>query len=178
MKNEKEILNEELQQQEEQEVPVEDEDLLKKIEEMKETMVPKSKYDRLVERNKKLTDAYLNNQKIEDEEPKEKNSEKIPRLQKELYGEDRKEMSNLEYMSKTVELRDAIIEEGGRDPFLPTSGPEKDSAAAKESAEKVANGLRKMVEDAQGSPEAFNSLYQARVEDVAIPSRNKNIYRR
>ena len=175
MANEEDILD----QQQQTEVAPEDKTLLEAYNELKENSISKKEYDRVLKRNEDLTQALIRNDKlnIEDQEPKESNMAKIKRLTNELYSNNREDMTNLDYCQKTVELRDAIIAEGGRDPFLPTSGENKDSYANQQTAEKVANGLRKMVEDANGSPEAFNSLYQARVEDVAVPKRNNYLRR-
>ena len=174
MPNEDDIL--ETQQQ--PDVNPEDKTLLEAYNELKENSISKKEYDRVLKRNEDLTQALIRNDKLEDDDkPKESNMAKIKRLTNELYSDKREDMTNLEYCQKTVELRDTIIAEGGRDPFLPTSGENKDSYANQQTAEKVANGLKKMVEDANGSPEAFNSLYQARVEDVAVPKRNNYLRR-
>lgn len=173
MANEEEILD-----QQQPEVAPEDKNLLEAYNELKENSISKKEYERVLKRNEDLTQALIKNDKLDkDDEPKEPNMAKIKRLTNELYSDKRGSMTNLEYCQKTVELRDAIIAEGGRDPFLPTSGENKDSYANQQTAEKVANGLRKMVDDANGSPEAFNSLYQARVEDIALPRRNNYLRR-
>ena len=178
MPNEDIIEQQKIEQQQKKEVAPEDKTLLDAYNELKENTVSKKEYDRVLKRNEELTQALINNDRLEeDNKPKESNLDKIKRLTNELYSDKRTDMTNLEYCQKTVELRDSIIAEGGRDPFLPTSGENKDSYANQQTAEKVANGLRKMVEDANGSPEAFNSLYQARVEDVAVPKRNNYIRR-
>ena len=167
---EEQIINE---QQPKQELPIEDRNLMEEIKRVKATTVPKDEYDRVVKRNEELSKAIFDNQQPKPEDkPQESNNDKIKRLNQELYGDNRKEMTNLDFISKNLELRDAIISEGGRDPFLPTTGNDRDSASTVESAGRVANGLQKMVDDAKGSPEAFNALYQARVQDVPLPGRN------
>ena len=169
-----------MQQSGEQEIAIEDRNLLKEFEEYKKNSVPKERFDRLAKRNEELTHALTHNQEMEEEaqKPKEPNKDKILRLNNELYSDKRKDMTNLDYISKTLELRDAVIEEGGRDPFLPTRGVDKDSPANLAMAERVANGLAQMVEDADGNPEQFNALYQARVEDVVVPGRKNYNFRR
>lgn len=174
MPNEDDILD----PQQQPEVNPEDKTLLEAYNDLKENSVSKKEYDRVLKRNEDLTQALIQNDKLDkDDKPKESNMDKIKRLTNELYSDKREDMTNLDYCQKTVELRDAIIEEGGRDPFLPTSGENKDSYANQQTAEKVANGLKQMVKDADGSPEAFNALYQARVEDVAVPKRNNYLRR-
>ncbi len=167
-----------LEQQQAQEPNPEDKTLLEAYNDLKENTVSKKEYERVLKRNEDLTQALIKNDRLEeDNEPKESNPDKIKRLTNELYSDKRESMSNLEYCQKTTELRDAIIAEGGRDPFLPTSGDNKDSYANQQTAEKVANGLKQMVKDADGNPEAFNALFQARVEDSAVPKRNNYLRR-
>ena len=146
------------------------ENLAEELKKLKLNSVPKEEYERLVTRNKQLSERYLDsldeqNRTAQDEAPKPN----VQEMRKELFGDDRKDMTNLEYMDKVVKFRDAAIAAGERDPFLPTSGPDKDSLEAHNTAEKVANGLKQMIKDANGSPDAFNALYQARVEDVNSP---------
>lgn len=144
--------------------------LLEELKKAKENSVSKEEYNRVVARNKTLSEKYVDSleertNKAEEEAPKPN----VIEMRKELFGNDRKEMTNLEYMDKVVKFRDAAIEAGERDPFLPTSGDNKDSLEAHNTAEKVANGLKQMIKDANGSPDAFNALYQARVEDTNLP---------
>lgn len=166
------------QQQQTQDPNPEDKTLLEAYNDLKENTVSKKEYERVLKRNEDLTQALIKNDRLEEDKgPKESNPDKIKRLTNELYSDKRESMSNLEYCQKTVELRDAIIAEGGRDPFLPTAGNEKDSFANQQTAEKVANGLKNMVKDADGNPEAFNALFQARVEDSSVPKRNNYLRR-
>lgn len=141
--------------------------LMEQFKNYKENSVPIDEYNRLADRNKKLSESYVESldaqaHKAQEEAPKPD----VQAMRAELFGNDRKEMTNLEYMDKVVKFRDAAMEAGERDPFLPTGGPEKDSLEAHNTADKVANGLKQMIKDANGSPEAFNALYQARVEDI------------
>lgn len=144
--------------------------LAEELKKVKQNSVSKEEYDRLVQRNKQLSERYLDS--LDEQNNKAKSEEPKPDVQKmrdELFGDNRKEMTNLEYMDKVVKFRDAAIESGERDPFLPTGGQDKDSLEAHNTAEKVANGLKQMIKDANGSPEAFNALYQARVDDGNNP---------
>ena len=147
--------------------------LAEELRKLKENSVPKEEFDRLAQRNKTLSEKYVDSLGEQANKAKEEAAPDVNKMRSELFGNDRKDMTNLEYMDKVCKFRDAAIANGERDPFLPTGGPDKDSLEAHNTAEKVANGLKQMVKDANGSPEAFNALYQARVEDV-----NKNPGRR
>lgn len=153
--------------------------LLEQFNKLKDTMVPKEKFDQVSNRNKQLSEAIANNMQEQEEARKQEEPKPdVSQLRAELYGDKRSDMTNLDYIRKSLELRDAVIESGGRDPFLPTGGNDKDSLEAHNTANKVANGLKQLVEQANGDPVAFNALYQANVEEVAIPGRNNRNYRR
>lgn len=128
------------------------EELLKENEELKEA-------------KKSFYDTILNKQPAEDpseEAPKVD----IEELRKKTFNPDQ---TNLEYWTNALALRDALIKEGKPDPFLPfgknTPVTEVDISGANRVAEQMAD----MVKKADGSPEAFNALYQATVKDVNIP---------
>ena len=147
--------------------------LAEELKKLRENSVPKEEFDRLAQRNKTLSEKYVESLGEQKDKAKEEAAPDVNKMRAELFGNDRKNMTNLEYIDKVCKFRDAAIAAGERDPFLPTGGPDKDSLEARNTAEKVANGLKQMVKDANGSPEAFNALYQARTEDV-----NKNPGRR
>ena len=77
-----------------EEIAPEDKNLIEEMQRLKRETVPKSKYDKLVERNKELSKALADQEQPApiDNTPKEKNGDKIARLQKELYGDDRKDL--------------------------------------------------------------------------------------
>lgn len=173
-----EIQNQEQENQEQQQDQAY-QNLLEQFNKLKDTMVPKEKFDQVSSRNKQLSEAIANN--MQEQEEARKQEEPKPdasQLREELYGDKRSDLTNLDYISKTLELRDAILESGGRDPFLPTGGNDKDSLEAHNTANKVANGLKQLVEQSNGDPVAFNALYQANVEEVVLPGRNNRNYRR
>ena len=85
----------------------------------------------------------------------------IAKLKKELYHSE-KPLSNLEVVSKTLELRKAIIESGADDPFLPTFAKDAPTDKDIEAAQKVARVLQEAVDESQGD----EALFMARLNKI------------
>ena len=148
------------QQEQQPEVRPEDRNILAEFEEYKKNSVPKDEYNRLWERNKELAHNYAHNTA---EQVKQEDTDTIESLSKELYAEDRREMTNLECASKTLKLRQKIIDSGKTDPFLNSSSSTGYSQSEVDTAERVAAGLQNMVDEADGDPDYFNTLLEKQV---------------
>lgn len=137
-------------------------DYIEAIKEMKQNSVDRSVYDKLKSENKQLLDALVNGKEIEisKEEPVD-----IAKLRKDLFNKDG-HMSNLEYVSTALKLRDALIEKGERDPFLPYGDKVNLTAEHYDKAEQVATVLRECVEFAEGDSGIFTAELQRRTKDV------------
>lgn len=144
-------------------------DYIEAIKEMKQNSVTRESYDKLRSENKQLLDALVNGKEIElgkKEEPVD-----INQLRKELFNKD-KQPSNLEYISNALKLRDALIERGERDPFLPCGDRVRLTAEHYDKAEEVATVLRECVEFADGDSGIFTAELQRRTKD-SLPFRGK-----
>lgn len=170
-----EIMEEkDIQQQQQQNVPgdqVDDmtQDYLSAIKDLKQNSVDRSKYDALKAENKKLLDAVVNGQTVE--VPAEEKKESIQDLRKKVF--DNPNQTNLEYITNTLKLREAIMEDGGEDPFVPNSSQYTPNAADYAKAQKVAQVLQEMVDTADGDPNVFLNEYQRRVKETNIPQRKR-----
>ena len=145
---------------EEENVIVEDNtpDYINEIQRLKETTVSKEDYNKLKADNKKLITALSNGTTIEGKvEPKVSPVEKIQNLRKELFGSESNSMNDLDMVSKMLELRKEIIDNGGTDPFLPKGHKVRITDNDKECANRVARVLTECVEDAEGSNRRFMS---------------------
>ena len=144
-------------------------DYLAAIKELKEKSVDRSEYDKLRAENKKLIDAVVNGQPGQEEPVVSKHSkEQIDELRNDLFNSP-KELNNLEYITKAMELREALIENGEPDPFLPVGkqiSPTRDDI---EGAEKVAQVYRECIEYADGDSEVFTNELMRRTRDVKLP---------
>ena len=94
-------------------------DYITAIKELKQNSVDRSEYEKLRAENKKLIDAVVNGQPGQEEQVLVKHSkEQIDDLRNDLFNSPR-ELTNLEFITKTMELREALMENGEPDPFLP-----------------------------------------------------------
>jgi len=144
-------------------------DYLAAIKELKEKSVDRSEYDKLRAENKKLIDAVVNGQPGQEEPAVSKHSkEQIDELRNDLFNSP-KELSNLEYITKAMELREALMENGEPDPFLPVGKQISPTRDDLEGAEKVAQVYRECIDYAEGDSEVFTNELMRRTRDVKLP---------
>ena len=144
-------------------------DYLAAIKELKEKSVDRSEYDKLRAENKKLIDAVVNGQPGQEEPVFTKHSkEQIDDLRNELFNSP-KELNNLEYITKAMELREALMENGEPDPFLPVGKQISPTRDDLEGAEKVAQVYRECIDYAEGDSEVFTNELMRRTRDVKLP---------
>lgn len=139
-------------------------DYIEAIKEMKQSSVSRESYDKLKSENKKLIDALVSGKEID--MPKEEKPD-INELRKKLFNSN-DICSNLEYIENSLKLRKAIMDEGGRDPFLPTGDRVETTAEHYETAEKVAAVLQECVDFADGDSGIFTAELQRRTKDAAV----------
>ena len=144
-------------------------DYIAAIKELKQNSVNRSEYEKLRAENKKLIDAVVNGQPGQEEQVLVKHSkEQIDDLRNDLFNSPR-ELTNLEFITKTMELREALMENGEPDPFLPVGkqiSPTRDDI---EGAEKVAQVYKECIEYAEGDSEVFTNELMRRTRDVKLP---------
>ena len=144
-------------------------DYLAAIKELKEKSVDRSEYDKLRAENKKLIDAVVNGQPGQEEQVVVKHSkEQIDDLRNDLFNSPR-ELNNLEFITKTMELREALMENGEPDPFLPVGKQISPTRDDLEGAEKVAQVYKECIEYAEGDSEVFTNELMRRTRDVKLP---------
>lgn len=159
MEDQKEI------KQEEQETNV---DYIEAINELKRKSVDKEKYDALRAENKKLIESIVNGQSVEVEaQPINKRSAKD--IRNELFNT--AELSNLEYVEKALELRDAVLEEKGVDIFVGAGHKLNPSQEDYETANRVAETFKQCIDYAQGDSEVFTNELMRKTNDVKLPFR-------
>lgn len=136
--------------------------------------VSREEYQKEKDRADSYLKAILENR--EDEIAKKEGRESLAdpnELCKELFVEDNN-MSDLEYITKALNLRDARIANGEKDPFLPTNPEDRDY----EIAEKVAEGLKECVRLANGDNASFIREVQNIMRDTGPIRLPKNNFRR
>ena len=144
-------------------------DYLAAIKELKQNSVDRSEYDKLRAENKKLIDAVVNGQPGQEELAVSKHSkEQIDDLRNDLFNSPR-ELNNLEYVTKAMELREALMENGEPDPFLPVGKQISPTRDDLEGAEKVAQVYKECIDYAEGDSEVFTNELMRRTRDVKLP---------
>ena len=88
-------------------------DPVQAINELKQNSVSKEKYDKVVEEKNKYLKALIDGNQVAEAQPKEPVD--VDALRADLFGKD---LSNLDFAKKALELRDALIDEEGVDIFV------------------------------------------------------------
>lgn len=137
-------------------------DYIEALKEMKQNSVTRESYEKVKAENKKLLDALVKGKDIDvkKEEPVD-----LSKLRKDLFNKDL-QMSNLEYVSNALKLRDEMLKRGERDPFLPVGEKVNLTADQYETAERVASILKECVEFADGDSGIFSAELQRRTTDT------------
>lgn len=159
-------MNEELTNVSGAEMSETDTDYVAAIQELQNNTVSKSLYEKLRGENKKLLDALVNGQQIE--APKEEKAD-VSELRKKLFNKDGN-LSNLEYVETALKLRNALMDAGERDPFLPYGDRVTVTAEMYEQAQAVAEGLQECVDFAEGDSGIFTAQLQRITKDI-LPGR-------
>lgn len=149
-----------------------DQNYIDTIKKLKENSVEKDKYNKVIEENKQLLKALTESRPPEQKEEAPKVD--IQKLRKELYENEGKGLTNLQYIEKTLELRNALLEETGEDFFVKRTNA---TSADYERAEKTATILQECVDFAKGDTNSFNAELQRRLEEKK-PLPQKNNFRR
>lgn len=148
-------------------------DYVEAIKQLRDTTVSKDAYDKLRSENKRLLDSLVRGETIE--QPVE--AVDADKLRKELFSGDA-DMSNLEYMTKTMQLRDAIIDAGGTDPFLPYGKKILPTDEDIATANRVAGVIQECIDYADGDSAVFTNELQRRMVDTSNPTAKNKINRR
>ena len=140
----------------------EENDYIQAINELKANTVDKSQYEKLKAENKKLLDSLVSGQTPDIAKPVEKPD--INELRKKIFNPDNN-LSNLEYVDNMLKLRNALIENGERDPFLPIGEKVEITADTVQKAENVAKVLQDCVDFAEGDSGIFTAQLQRIMKD-------------
>ena len=141
---------------------VDNTDYIEAIQTLKQNSVDRSKYDELKAENKKLLDSIVNGTEVAQPVEEKKSVEE---LRAAYLKEDQ---SNLEYITNTLKLREALMAEGKPDPFLPIGEQILPTDEDVATANKVAQVLQECVDYAEGDSNVFTNELQRRLVDVKI----------
>lgn len=127
------------------------------IKEIKANSVPRDEFEALEKEKKDLLKALIEGGQVEQPTAAEKPDLKA--LRAELFNEDNK-LNNLEYAKKALALRAAVLEETGKDIFLPYGANISPTLADSEAAEKVAKAFQSCIDYADGDSQLFTQELQ------------------
>lgn len=147
---------------------------LKKYNELKANSVSKEEHDKLKQAYKDLFNSYANGEQLSTESPKAQ-KKTAEELRKELFYP-KKELNNLEYVSKALELREAVLEETGEDCFVAKGHHVQPTAESYAVAERTAQILQECIDYADGNSEVFTNELQRRMPNDS-PIINKKLRR-
>lgn len=134
------------------------------IQRLKRSTVSIEQYQNLLEDNKRLIQSLASGERGEAEGASA--GATLEELRKKLSNPE--DMTNLEYVTTALELRERIMESGGDDPFLPNGTHARATAADREAAERVAAVMQECVDAADGNDGVFTAQLMARTYDPQI----------
>ena len=156
-------------------------DYIATINAMKQNSVSREQYEKLKSENKELLNTLINGGQVTNviEAPQKS----IQEMRADLFSKEAadKGMTNLEFVEKSLELRDAIIKSGGMDPFLPVGKGIELTRDDYEAAEFTAQQFRECIDIADGNSEVFTNELMRRTVDNSLPTaktKTNSYYRR
>ena len=141
-------------------------DYISTINKLKENTVSRELYLKQVEDNKKLLNALANGESIDT--GKAKKHRPVQEIRDDLFN---KENNNLQFWTKTLELRKAVLEDEGKDIFLPVGHDYQLTDNDINAANKVADVVQQCIDYADGDSMVFTNELQRRTNDSATPRR-------
>lgn len=154
------------------------------INEMKRNTVSRESYEKLQKDNQMLLKSLIDGKPLEGEQVLTTDTDRekaIKDLRTELFGKDRKDLNNLEFWSKTLELRNHLIDSGEQDPFLPTGKLIAPTQEDIDAANKVASIVKECIDVSNGDSQFFTNELMRRTVDtpnLVVAKKTNNPYRR
>lgn len=143
-------------------------DYVQAIKDLKANSVSRDDYMKLKQENKNLLQSLVNGT------PASAEAEVLPKadineLRKELFFN--KNLTNLEYAEKFLELRDRIIEEEGVEATFMKTPDSSQLQQAIDSSERVCDVLQQCIDSANGDDAIFTAALQSRINDIRVPNK-------
>ena len=139
--------------------------------EMRKNTVSKEEYNKVIEENRQLLNAMVNGETFNNPQPEPEVD--IQALKRDLFTKD---LTNLEFAQKSLELREELLKRG-QDPFLPNGREYISNEFDTNEAQRTADALQHCIDIAQGNPSIFQNELQRILVDP-IPARKSNNNRR
>lgn len=149
-----------------QEIATTESNYIEAIQELRANSVDKTAYEKVVAENKQLLNSLVKGETVDTQ--REVNID-IKALRNDLFNG---ENTNLDYISKSLQLRNELIKRGEKDPFLPHGAqiiPTEEDIAT---ANRVASALQSCVDYADGDSNIFTTELQRIMVD-SVPLRRR-----
>ena len=137
-------------------------DPVQAINELKQNSVSKEAYNKVVEEKNKYLKALIDGSQVAEAQPKEPVD--LDALRKDLFGKD---LSNLEYVKKALQLRNELIEREGVDIFVGKGSKIAPDESDYVAAQRVADAFQSCIDVADGDSEIFTRELMRITKDVA-----------
>ena len=137
-------------------------DPVQAINELKQNSVSKEKYEAVIAERNKYLKALIDGNQVAEAQPKEPVD--VDALRRDLFG---RELSDLEYAKKALELRNELIEREGVDIFVGKGSKLTPDASDYEAAQRVADAFESCIEIADGDSEIFKRELMRITDDIA-----------
>lgn len=137
-------------------------DPVQAINELKQNSVSKEAYNKVVEEKNKYLKALIDGSQVAEAQPKEPVD--LDALRKDLFGKD---LSNLEYAKKALQLRNELIEREGVDIFVGKGSKIAPDESDYVAAQRVADAFQSCIDVADGDSEIFTRELMRITKDVA-----------
>ena len=144
-------------------------DYIAAINDLKANSVSKDKYEKLQKENKQLLDTLISGGQLAPEDKPEEVD--VNKLRDDLFNT--RQQTNLAYVEKALKLRNALIEKGERDPFLPVGTHAQITEADAAKAQQVADVFQQCVDYAEGDPEIFTNELMRLTNETSLGRRKK-----
>lgn len=131
-------------------------DVIKDIADVKKNMVPKEEYEKILADNAKYKHALLNGVLEVDSEE----SKSAAELREDYSKAIKEGVTNVEGFETALKLRQAVIDETGKDPFMTEALERIDP----DFGDRVSGIMKEMVEASGGSPQMFNALLSQNIK--------------
>lgn len=140
------------------------------IAELKKNSVSRAEYDKIRDENTMLLNSIVSGKSLETTSAEEANKPTIEELRKKYFNLEGH--PNLDCVQTILDVRDATIERGDKDPFLAFGQKIAPNEEDINKANNVAKVLHECIEYANGDDQLFTNELQRRIIDV-MPARRR-----
>lgn len=145
------------------------------INQLKASTVSKEQYDKLRDENKTLLESLVNGKSTETSSTEETSKPSAKELSSILNKMSKSGTTNLEYIATSLQYRDAYIEEFGKDPWCLTGKDSQPTTQDYIDMEEQAQGLKQLVEIADGNNEVFQREFTRVLTGTSRPNINPKL---